>query len=308
MPLHLVSHRRPPGPLAPRLLLSGLLGLVALQGCASTPAARPEPSAPAAATPTLKDCDTRPTDEGIAFECERVTGSILGSNVSVEQALRAYVEDLKGTYADQGQVESTLVDEGAARVPGRTAMKLRIQWKRPEQPLAEGYVFGFERRGGGSRVASCIAADGGQAPWELCSALLRTTPELPDPTALLGKPVPVPEGCEPQHIRSGAYGVACEGASLMWIRVNGPVDPATPQKLTRSILRSAKKVMENTPVACKVRGHAATCHRVAVEAEQGLQSALISAVGEAQHMMVVTCSWTTGGPLPAMCSDIFTVE
>jgi hypothetical protein len=91
------------------------------------------------------------------------------------------------------------------------------------------------------------------------------------------------------------------------MRVNGAFDPATPERLTRGLRKMATTVLEDTPVKCRVRGRDAACHRLVMDSGEGRQSVLISAVGEAKHMMVVTCLWKSG-PMPAMCTDILAVE
>lgn len=289
----------------PALLAAGLLGLGALTGCAGTQA----PPSAAPAPRSLKDCYQRPSGQGLAFECGQVNGAAGDSKEPVAEALQAYVVEVRQSYAGEGDVEGTAMDEGAGRVPGRGAMRVRVQWhNRPEKPVSEGYVFGFERPEGGTRVASCFAADGGQTPWELCNALLQTAPELPDPRALLGQPVPVPEGCEAVHVRSGAYGVACEEVNLSWTRIDTPADPAAADRLARGQRRAATAVLEDTPVSCRARGQAATCQRLVVDRKDGRHGVLIGVLGDARHMMVLTCEWKNAGPMPAMCSDILSVE
>ncbi len=328
-------------PLPPRLaaapsrvsLRAALLCLGLSTACASAgsatrteapPATAPTAaqSAPApASTPgaDLRGCEALRVDGGVEYRCPTHLVSVYDVDAPVSQALKEYMEGLQQGLEGRGTVSGLPVEEAAEALPGRTAMRVRIQWQ--EQAgleESEGYVLIFERGPGRSRVASCMTDAAPKVSWEVCDASLRRMPDLSAvapaqsaPVELLGRTVTPPPGCEAAQLSPSSQAVSCpeSNTSMMWASFNEPLRKETLDEIVGGLAQKVK-VTRDESVACQLGGQEALCRRVTLAAEGDDFSAVIGLTEEQQHMVVVQCTFPGGasGALPEVCRGVFTLK
>lgn len=200
----------------------------------------------------------------------------------------------------------------------------------PESTLAAYiYAVSFRAPEGPTRGAMCTATAGEPLEQERCLKMvghlvlhglppenleeaedLEGLEELAEAPSFLGRPLDVPDGCEPGDLSESSGHINCNGGSLSWFVVEEGDKADLIAKAMAEKLRSAKglKVEERDRV-CQIDGNSAPCTQLFTTEEGEPKNAVIvrADIGEA-HVVALCYNAGSTETLHLVCGDLMTVE
>lgn len=115
-------------------------------------------------------CSVEERDGGWEYTCGAINGAIIDESITVDDALINYLNIVEDGLGGRGKVRG---DTASLKDLGVSGLRVTIDWiDQPNLPSSVGYVWGFQKKNGRSRLVSCIA-EHGSATIVTCGDALR---------------------------------------------------------------------------------------------------------------------------------------